>query len=198
MENDNARKVSEGFVIKVFDKIREVNEQLSIDVKDLRNAVIILGEVFNKRYEGQPRPNELQALLNNWGKTFESRHDNVVDKLNANMTKGEDIHILLKEHCGNSSSKLCSIEEGLKEDEDSLSEIKDGIGKMRSRINFMIGVVAVAFSIFVIAYFFVSATVDKVVETKMEKIEEHYQQDLQERLDDIGKALRQHMEEVEE
>lgn len=198
MENDNARKVSEGFVIKVFDKIREVNEQLSIDVKDLRNAVIILGEVFNKRYEGQPRPNELQNLLDSWGKTFEIRHKATSDKLDSCRVRSEDIHILLKEHCGNSSSTLCSIEEGLKGDEDSLSEIKDGIGKMRSRINFMIGVVAVAFSIFVIAYFFVSATVDKVVETKMEKIEEHYQQDLQERLDDIGKALRQHMREAEE
>ena len=62
--NNNARRVSEEFVIKIFDKIRDVNEELATDVKDLRNAIIVLAETFSKQYEGQPSPKELHQLLN--------------------------------------------------------------------------------------------------------------------------------------
>ena len=36
-DNNDTRKVSEEFVIEVFDKVRGVNEELAVDVKNLRN-----------------------------------------------------------------------------------------------------------------------------------------------------------------
>ena len=73
--------------------------------------------------------------------------------------------------------------------------VLEAIKSVKNRTNVMIAVVAVAFTIITVAYFFVSASIDNVIETKMEKVEKHYQQDLQEQLDEISKAIRQHMDE---
>jgi len=195
MASNDEKKVSEEFVIRVFDKVRDVNEELATDIKDLRNAVIVVGEAFSKQYEGQPRPGELHQLLNSWGKTFEIRHKATSDKLDTCATRSEDIHTLLQEHCTHSDAGICSIEEELKEEEGVLNKILEAVKSVKNRTNVMIAVVAVAFTIITVAYFFVSASVDNIIETKMEKIEKHYQQDLSEQLDELGKALRQHMDE---
>ena len=194
--NNNTRRVSEEFVIKIFDKIRDVNEEIATDVKDLRNAIIVLAEAFSKQYEGQPSPKELHHLLNSWGKTFEIRHKATSDKLDTCATRSEQIYTLLQEHCTHSDAGICSIEEELKEDEGVLNKILEAVKSVKNRTNVMIAVVAVAFTIITVAYFFVSASIDNVIETKMEKVEKHYQQDLQEQLDEISKAIRQHMDET--
>lgn len=202
-DNNDTRKVSEEFVIKVFDKVRDVNEELAEDVKNLRNAVIKVGEAFNKRYEGQPSPAELHALLNSWGKTFEIRHKSSSDKLDLCATRSEEIHTMLREHCDHAEAGICSIEQELRDEEGSflsiqekvnpIPKIKEIVESLKSRVNLMIGVVAVAFGIFVLAYFFVSASVDKVIEKKMHSVEQHYQDDLKEDISELKDILERHI-----
>jgi Skp family chaperone for outer membrane proteins len=195
--NNNGRKVSEEFVIQVFDKIRDVNEELSADVKELRNAVIGFGEAFSKRYEGQPRPKELHTLLDNWGKTFEIRHAASKEKLLHLEGIISSSKEMLKEHCDHAESEFCSIEKELKEDEGLLTKIKDAIDKVAGRVNIMIVAVLVSLAIFTIAYFFVSHSVDKVVETRIEKIETQHQTEIQKQLEEIKRALEKHTKETE-
>jgi archaellum component FlaF (FlaF/FlaG flagellin family) len=194
--DNNTRKVSEEFVIKVFDKVRDVNEELADDIKELRNAVIGLAEAYNKRYEGQPRPKELHVLLDSWGKTFEIRHAASKEKLEYLEGIISSSKEMLKDHCDHAESEFCSIEEELKQDEGMLKKIKDAIDKLTGRVHIMIVAVLVSLAIFTVAYFFVSHSVDKVVETRVEKIEKIYQQSLQEQLDEINKTLQRHMKEV--
>jgi hypothetical protein len=170
MAKNNERKVSEDFVIKVFDKVKEANESTAADIKALREAVIVFGEGFTKRYDGQPRPVEMHNRLDSWGKTFERFHDDIQTKLDNCSSRSEQIHTLLQEHCTHSDAGICSIEEELKEDEGVLNKILNVAHSIKNRTNIMIAVVAVAFSIITVAYFFVAASVDNVIETKMEKI----------------------------
>ncbi len=196
-ENNDSRKVSEDFVIQVFDKIRDVNEELSADVKELRNAVIGFGEAFTKRYEGQPRPVELHTLLDNWGKTFEIRHAASKEKLEyleGIITSSKE---MLKEHCDHAESEFCSIEEELKQDEGMLQKIKDAIDKLGSRVNIMIVAVLVSLTIFTLAYFFVSHSVDKVIEKKLTTIEQNYQQKFDKKFDNLDNLIRKHIEKME-
>jgi hypothetical protein len=197
MAKNDERKVSEDFVIRVFDKVKEANESTADDIKDLREAIIVFGEAFNKRFEGQPRPVEAHNLLDSWGKTFEIRHQSTSDKLDTCATRAEDIHTLLQQHCDHSDAGVCSIEDELKKDEGILKKIQDAINVVKTRVTIMITVVAAAFAIFVVAYFFVASSVERIVEIKMEKIEKHYQQDIQVQLDELTEILRQHSERTE-
>ena len=186
-DNNDARKVSEEFVIQVFDKVREVNQELAEDVKGLRNAVIGFGDAFNKRYEGQPRPNELHVLLDHWGKTFEDRHLGTKEKLLHLEGIIGDAATKLKDHCGHAEPGITNIEDAIKKDDSKLD-------KILKRVNTMIIVVAVAFSLITLSYLFVKSTVDTIVEKKIEKIESQHQTDIQKQLEEINKALREHMD----
>jgi hypothetical protein len=198
MVENNNKKVSEEFVIQVFDKVKEVNEALAIDVTELRNAVTLFGEAFNKRYEGQPRPAELHALLNSWGKTFEIRHTATKEKLEYLEGIISSSESLLKEHCDHAEKGICNLEESLEKDDSKLDKILNAIDSVKSRIHVMIVAVLVALALFTVAYFFVSHSVDKVIATKLESVEKKYQEDLQHQLDEINKALRKHMRETGE
>jgi len=193
--NNNTRKVSEEFVIKVFDKVREVNQELTEDVKTLRNAVIGFGDAFNKRYEGQPRPTEAHALLNTWGDKFEIRHKATKEKLEyleGIVTSSKE---MLKDHCDHAESEFCSIEEELKEDEGLLTKIFDGVTKLRNRVTLMIVAVSIAFSMVTVTYLFVRNSIDTTIRKKIERVEIQNQTELQKQLEDIKKSLEQHMRE---
>jgi hypothetical protein len=188
--NNNTRKVSEEFVIQVFDKIRDVNEELSADVKELRNAIIGLGEAYNKRYEGQPRPVELHQLLDSWGKTFEIRHKASKEKLEFLEKIISGTHTKLKDHCDHAEAGIDDIEDAIEKDDNKLD-------KILKRVNTMIIVVCVAFSIITLSYLFVRSTVDVIVDKKIEKIERQYQTEIQEQLEEIKRALEKHTKETE-
>jgi hypothetical protein len=193
--NNNIRKVSEEFVIKVFDKVRDVNEELADDVKELRNAVIGLVEAYNKQYEGQPQPKELHILLDNWGKTFEIRHAASKEKLEYLEVIIATSKEMLKDHCDHAEAGISNIEEAIERDDSKLDKIIDGIGNVKKRTNTMIIVVAVAFSLMTITYLFVRGSIDTIIETKIEKIETQHQEDIDKKLDNLERLIKQHMKE---
>ncbi len=184
--NNNSRKVSEEFVIQVFDKIRDVNEELSADVKELRNAVIGFGEAFSKRYEGQPRPAELHALLDSWGKTFEIRHKAAKEKMVYLEGIIGDTHTKLKEHCDHAETGICNIEDAIEKDDSKLD-------KILKRVNTMIIVVAVAFSLITLSYLFVKGSVNTIVDTKIESIEKDYHNDLKKDIHELKELVEEHI-----
>jgi hypothetical protein len=193
-ENNDARKVSEEFVIQVFDKIREVNQELAEDVKGLRNAVIGFGDAFSKRYDGQPRPNEVHDRLDNWGKTFEIRHKASKEKLEHLEGIIAETNIVLKDHCTHSEAGICNIEGAIDKDDSKLDKIITAIGGLKNRVTIMIVAVSLAFTLVTISYLFVRSSIDAVVATKMEKIEKEQQQEINKQLEQIKKALKEHMD----
>lgn len=194
MTLNNDRKVSEEFVIKVFEKFREANEEMVSDIKELNKTVLTFGEAFNKRYEGQPRPAELHTLLNTWGDKFEIRHKATKEKLEYLEGIVSASKEMLKEHCDHAETGICNIEDAIEKDDSKLDKILSAIDSVKSRIHVMIVAVLVALALFTVAYFFVSHSVDKVIATKLEKVEKHYQEDLQRQLDEISKSLQEHRE----
>jgi hypothetical protein len=194
-DNNDNRKVSEEFVIQVFDKVRDVNEALASDVKELRNALIGFGEAFNKRYEGQPRPSELHALIESWGKTFEIRHTAAKEKLEYLEGILTSSQTLLKDHCDSAEAGICNIEDAIEKDDSKLDKIIAELGNIKKRTNTMIIVVVVAFSLITLTYLFVRSSVDTIIETKIEKIETQHQEDIDKKLDNLEKLIKQHMKE---
>jgi len=194
-DNNDNRRVSEEFVIQVFDKVRDVNEALASDVKELRNALIGFGEAFNKRYEGQPRPTELHALLDSWGKTFEIRHAAAKEKLEYLEGIITSTQSMLKEHGEHAETRISDIEEAIEKDDSKLDKIIDGISSVKKRTNTMIIVVAVAFSLITLAYLFVRGSVDTIVDTKIEKIEKQHQEDIDKKLNNLEKLIEKYMKE---
>ena len=189
--NNNNRKVSEEFVIQVFEKVQDVNEALASDVKELRNALIGFGEAFNKRYEGQPRPVELHTLLDTWGKTFEDRHQVSKEKLLHLEGIISKTHTKLKGHCDHAEAGIDDIEDAIEKDDNKLD-------KILKRVNTMIIVVCVAFSLMTLTYIFVKSSVDTIVDKKIEKIESQHKKDIDKKLDNLEELIKKHMKEERE
>lgn len=193
MNSNNERKVSEAFVLQVLDKIKESNESLAADSKAISNAVVALTSAFKKRFDGEPKPSEIKNLIETHANTLSLRYNGYEERIKKIEKDSQDTCQMLKKHCEASDASFCSISDTLGAEDTFFDSIISELKLIKSRISLMIAVVAITFSLATVSYIFVKSTVDSVIQTKMETIEEQYQEDLKEDIDKIEKLVREHI-----
>jgi len=194
--NTEERKVSEEFVWKLIGEVKEVNKEVSADIKAQSDAIVNLVNVFRKRFDGEPKMSEMKVLIDTYAKEFSNYHGKISDKFIECKDINTEIHKLLKDHCDHASSCFANIDTTLGDEDSFFQNIMSGIDTIKKRVNTMIVVVLVSFSILAISYLFVRSAVDSVIHKKMTAVEEHYQKDLKEDISRIEKLVERHIKET--
>jgi len=195
--NREERKVSEEFVWKLIGEVKEVNKEVSTDIKSQSEAIVNLVNVFRKRFDGEPKMSDMRVLIDTYAKEFSTYHDKIVDKFADCKNLNDDIYELLQKHCKHADSCLTNIDQTLGEEDSLFQQIIKGIDVIRKRVNYMIIVVAVAFSLMTITYLFVRTTMDSVIQKKMEQVENHYQKDLKKDIERLEDLVKKHIKQTE-
>lgn len=196
--NTDERKVSEEFVWKLIGEVKEVNKEVSSDIKAQSDAIVNLINVFRKRFDGEPKMSDMKTVVDLYAKQFENYHEKILDKFSECKDINTEIHTLLKDHCEHADSCLTNIDKTLGEEDSFFEQIIKGIEAIKKRVNTMIIVVIVTFSLISISYLFVRSTIDSMVQKKMEKIEQEYQQDLKNDIDKIEDLVREHIKQTQD
>lgn len=195
--NREERKVSEEFVWKLIGEVKEVNKEVSTDIKSQSEAIVNLVNVFRKRFDGEPKMSDMRVLIDTYAKEFSNSHDKIAEKFNECKEINTEIHKLLKDHCDHANACFANIDNTLVDEDSFFDRIIKDLTAVKKRVTTMIIVVAVAFSLMTITYLFVRSTIDSVIQKRMEQVEHHYQQDLKKDIEQLEKLIQKHIKQTE-